>query len=397
MIICLDYLILCTIYKLSWRCQQIGDARNVEDSAKLRWCVNENSVPPNWHHLHAAGVRKYAAFQVAEFTASTVKLLFARKTLPCLKHLQQRMCSDNMININQAANLHRRCNCLGYWYKFHYGFQITPQFGIYSCNGTHMLNSHYSAHNSDVTFQLHCRQLWTSLRACACVCVCIRCVWRFILFAMNLGANSTGCCFLSLLWSCAGWKVSRNVSPVELWLERFDIKQTEVLINGFCVLLLCQIWISCTFSNNAFFRSGPVFKIITSAFHIFVGVDCNWSSRLRIWNRLTACCGSCRKLLINYYSSLSCYRRSLTRLNLAKDQTHKLLSQKKYTLPVLVSSATVRKDDLMVRDLSEVVNLCKSVYPRTWTCRRGTQSSRRAKSRSVWMCHARTHFQGGSG
>jgi hypothetical protein len=44
-------------------------------------------------------------------------------------------------------------------------------------------------------------------------------------------------------------------------------------------------------------------------------------------------------------------------LNLAKDQTHKLLSQKKYTLPVLVSSATVRKDDLMVRDLSEVVNL----------------------------------------
>lgn len=153
-----------------------------------------------------------------------------------------------------------------------------------------------------------------------CVCVCIHCVWRFILFAMNLGANSTGCCFLSLLWSCAGWKVSRNVSPVELWLERFDIKQTEVLINGFCVLLLCQIWISCTFSNDAFFRSGPVFKIITSAFHIFAGVDCNWSSRFRISNRLTACCGSCRKLLINYYSSLWCYRRSLTRLSLAKDQ-----------------------------------------------------------------------------
>ena len=48
MIICLwsTIILYYVLYnKLSWRCRQIGDARNVEDSAKLR-CVNEHSVPP---------------------------------------------------------------------------------------------------------------------------------------------------------------------------------------------------------------------------------------------------------------------------------------------------------------------------------------------------------------
>ena len=161
--------------------------------------------------------------------------------------------------------------------EFHQGFQIMPHFGT---------NSHYSIHNSDVTFQLHCRQLWTSLRAwaCACVCVClyiyiydyiyICCVWRYILFVISLRANNTS--FFVIASIMCRLTSFTDVSPVELWFERFDIKQMEVLSNGCCALLLCQVLSSCTFPMMHFVRSGPRFKIITNAFQIFMGFDCKW-------------------------------------------------------------------------------------------------------------------------
>ena len=88
---------------------------------------------------------------------------------------------------------------------------------------------------------------------CMCVCVClyiyiydyihiyiyICCVWRYILFVINLRANNT--VFFVIASIMCRLNSFTHVSPVELWFERFDIKQMEVLSNGCCVLLLCQV------------------------------------------------------------------------------------------------------------------------------------------------------------